>query len=130
MWPLLFSVLSITEKSIVFGNKSINGSVYGSIYTPCSNFLRGCPKIKFVFLFIHNGDFGEKLFVHLVDTPYYADGPKSEPLAHKDLLITHMENNGFCLKKWTPLKGNQISELYSKFIFVYRNDSTDRLTGD
>jgi SAM-dependent methyltransferase len=77
-----------------------------------------------------NGDFGEKLFVHLADTPYYADGPKSEPLAHKDLLITHMENNGFCLKKWTPLKGNQISELYSKFIFVYRNDSTDRVISD
>jgi len=72
-----------------------------------------------------NGDFGEKLFVHLTDTPYYADGPKSEPLAHKDILITHMENNGFYMKKWKSLKGNQISELYSKFIFVYRNDSAD-----
>ena len=32
-----------------------------------------------------NGGFGEKLFVNLVDTPYYADGPKSEPVAFKDL---------------------------------------------
>jgi hypothetical protein len=24
-----------------------------------------------------NGGFGEKLFVHLTDTPYYAEGPKS-----------------------------------------------------
>jgi len=74
-----------------------------------------------------NGDFGEKLFVHLADTPYYADGPKAEPLAHKDLLITHLENNGFTMKLWKPLCGNPISELYSKFIFVYRNDSTDRI---
>ena len=44
-----------------------------------------------------NGDFGEKLFVHLADTPYYADGPKAEPLAHKDMLITHLENNGFAM---------------------------------
>lgn len=77
-----------------------------------------------------NGDFGEKLFVHLADTPYYADGPKSEPLAHKDMLITHLENTGFTMKLWKPLRGNPISELYSKFIFVYRNDSSDRVTAD
>ena len=29
-----------------------------------------------------NGGFGEKLFVHLVDTPFYADGPRSEPVAY------------------------------------------------
>jgi SAM-dependent methyltransferase len=74
-----------------------------------------------------NGDFGEKLYVHLVDTPYYADGPKPEPLAHKDLLVTHLENNGFTLKLWESLKGNDISRLYSKFIFVYRNDSHNRV---
>lgn len=74
-----------------------------------------------------NGDFGEKLFVHLANTPYYADGPKAEPLAHKDMLITHLENNGFAMKLWKTLRGNPISELYSKFIFVYRNDSTDRI---
>lgn len=74
-----------------------------------------------------NGDLGEKLFVHLADTPYYADGPKAEPLAHKDMLITHLENNGFAMKLWKTLRGNPISELYSKFIFVYRNDSTDRI---
>lgn len=72
------------------------------------------------------GNFGEKLFVHLADTPYYADGPKSEPLAHKDLLITQLENMGFSMEKWEGLSGNPISELYSKFIFVYRNDSSGR----
>lgn len=69
-----------------------------------------------------NGNFGEDLVVRLIDTPYYAEGPKSEPIAHKDLLITHLENNGFSMEKWEPLKGNSISELYSKFIFVYSND--------
>jgi hypothetical protein len=74
------------------------------------------------------GNFGEKLFVHLSDTPYYADGPKSEPLAHKDLLITQLENIGFSMEKWEGLSGNPITELYSKFIFVYRNDSSGRTT--
>tara|TARA_B110000503_G_scaffold142767_1_gene240832 strand:+ start:4744 stop:5406 length:663 start_codon:yes stop_codon:yes gene_type:complete len=66
-----------------------------------------------------NGGFGEKLFVNLVDTPYYAEGPKSEPVAYKDLLVTHLEELGFKLQVWEGLKGNPISELYSKFIFVY-----------
>jgi SAM-dependent methyltransferase len=66
-----------------------------------------------------NGGFGEKLFVNLIDTPYYADGPKSEPVAYKDLLVTHLEDLGFRLQLWEGLVGNTISELYSKFIFVY-----------
>jgi hypothetical protein len=66
-----------------------------------------------------NGGFGEKLFVQLTDTPYYADGPKSEPVAYKDQLVTHLEDMGFVLQLWEGLRGNQISELYSKFIFVY-----------
>lgn len=75
-----------------------------------------------------SGNFGEKLFVHLIDTPYYAEGPKSEPIAHKDLLITHLETMGFSLMSWEGLKGNPISELYSKFIFVYKNDTTNRVS--
>jgi ubiquinone/menaquinone biosynthesis C-methylase UbiE len=67
-----------------------------------------------------HGQFGEKLFVHLVDTPYYQDGAKSEPIAHKDLLVTRLEKLGFRLKTWEPLRGNSISELYSKFIFTYK----------
>ena len=66
-----------------------------------------------------NGGFGEKLFVHLADTPYYAEGPKSEPVAYKDHLVTGLEDLGFRLQLWEGLSGNPISELYSKFIFVY-----------
>jgi len=75
-----------------------------------------------------NGDFGEKLYVHLVDTPYYAEGPRPEPLAHRDLLVTHLENTGYSMEYWEGLEGNPISQLYSKFIFVYKNDSSGRVT--
>ena len=67
-----------------------------------------------------NGGFGEKLFVNLEGTPYYADGPKAEPVAYKDLLVTHLEELGFSLQLWEGLDGNPISELYSKFIFIYK----------
>jgi 2-polyprenyl-3-methyl-5-hydroxy-6-metoxy-1,4-benzoquinol methylase len=70
-----------------------------------------------------NGGFGEKLWVHLKDTPYYADGPKPEPVAYKDLLVSHLEDLGFSLRLWEGLRGNPISELYSKFIFVYNRCS-------
>jgi SAM-dependent methyltransferase len=56
---------------------------------------------------------------NLSDTPYYADGPKSEPVAYKDHLVTQLEDVGFSLQLWEGLRGNPISELYSKFIFVY-----------
>ena len=74
----------------------------------------------FVMKSTSNGQFGEKLFVNLEDTPYYQDGAKSEPIAHKDLLVTRLEKIGFRLESWEPLCGNPISELYSKFIFVYK----------
>jgi SAM-dependent methyltransferase len=66
-----------------------------------------------------NGGFGEKLWVHLVDTPFYADGPRPEPICYKDVLVTELEKIGFTLLLWEPLRGH-ISELYSKFIFVYK----------
>jgi len=88
--------------------------------TPLNDSLGNFFKLKDT----SNGNFGEKLFVHLIDTPYYAEGPKSEPLAHKDLLITQLEKSGFSMTKWESLNGNCISELYSKFIFVYNNDNS------
>jgi len=65
------------------------------------------------------GAFGERLVVELVDTPFYKDGPKTEPLAYKDLLITHLEELGISLEAWKPVTGEYaISGLYSMFIFV------------
>lgn len=65
-----------------------------------------------------NGQFGEKLFVQLTDTPFYKDGLKSEPIAYKDLLITYLEEIGLNLVKWKHLENFKISKLYSQFIFV------------
>ncbi len=65
------------------------------------------------------GAFGEKIFVSLADTPFYKEGPRAEPIAYKDLLVTHLEELGVQLVSWEPLIGEHaISSLYSKFIFV------------
>jgi hypothetical protein len=45
--------------------------------------------------------------------------PSQEPVGYKDLLVTHLEELGFKLQLWEGLRGNPISELYSKFIFAY-----------
>ena len=65
------------------------------------------------------GGFGERLVVHLEDTPFYGDDAKVEPIAYKDLLITELERMGFRLDVWCSLQGHPISTLYSKFIFTY-----------
>lgn len=64
------------------------------------------------------GNFGEKLYVQLVDTPYYADGPKPEPIAYKDLLVTFLESKGVILKEWKPMGDTGLTKMYSQFIFV------------
>lgn len=68
------------------------------------------------------GKVGERIKVKLVDTPYYANGSQSEPLAYKDLLVTKLEQLGFRLDTWCPLIENcpssKITYLYSKFIFT------------
>lgn len=67
------------------------------------------------------GNFGEKIFVFLSDTPYYKDGPKAEPIAYKDLLITKLEEIGVYLESWKPLQDFELSQLYSQFIFVRKH---------
>jgi hypothetical protein len=64
------------------------------------------------------GNFGEKLFVMLVDTPFYNGEPRSEPIAYRDLLITELLDNGLELEEWSPLSGTHLSTMYSQFIFV------------
>jgi len=65
-----------------------------------------------------DGNIGEKVFVFLADTPFYREGPKSEPIAYKDLLITHLAELGIHKTKWEPLGTFDVSKLYSTFIFV------------
>ena len=68
-----------------------------------------------------NGRFGEKLFVQLVDTPFYRNGPRPEPIGYKDLLVTTLDRRGIELVSWEPLDPDatyNITKMYSKFIFV------------
>ena len=67
------------------------------------------------------GAFGEKLFVFLADTPYYTErGPMSDPVAFKDVLVSHLERLGFRLEVWGPIGGtSEVSQFYSKFLFTY-----------
>ena len=65
------------------------------------------------------GKFGEKLYVRLVNTPYYQNGAIPEPICYKDYLITYLERVGILLESWKPLNSPEnISKLYSQFIFV------------
>lgn len=65
------------------------------------------------------GEFGEKLFVKLADTPFYKDGLRVEPICYKDMLITHLEKKGIKLVLWKrfPIE-HEIQKFYSRFIFV------------
>lgn len=67
------------------------------------------------------GGFNESVAVHVIDAPYYASGPRSEPIAHKDVFITEMANRGFSLERWTPIVSHttgMLTDIYSEFIFV------------
>ena len=64
------------------------------------------------------GHFGERLSVYLADTPFYKEGAKMEPIAYKDLLVTHLAELGVRLVSWQPLTEYAISRLYSTFIFA------------
>jgi hypothetical protein len=65
------------------------------------------------------GEFGEKVFVNLVDTPFYAEGPRPEPIAYRDILVTSLVDMGFRKELWEPLQSEYaLSRLYSSFIFI------------
>ena len=67
------------------------------------------------------GGWGEMIDVFLMDTPFYNSGSRPEPLAYKDLLITHLENQGYMLESWDDFDSpHDISRMYSSFIFVYK----------
>jgi len=60
------------------------------------------------------------LNVFLADTPYYNNGPISEPIAIEALLEVRLKMRGLVKKMWKPLVDKpeeDITGLYSKFIF-------------
>lgn len=100
----------------------LGGKLIGCI--PNSDFIIMNPKFKddmgnYIIRKDTRGQFGEKLFVHLAYTPYYKTGPKPEPIAHKDILVTSLQELGIHLLRWKPFESMyDISKMYAEFIFV------------
>ena len=62
----------------------------------------------------------EKLWVSLTDGPFYADGPKSEPLLDANVLVEELARRGFQRLSWEPMLATpnwRVSDLYSSFVF-------------
>ena len=63
---------------------------------------------------------GDQLLVRLVDGPFYADGPRAEPLLDAGRLIDQLEERGFRMLVWEPMlpqPNGLVSDLYSNFVF-------------
>jgi SAM-dependent methyltransferase len=61
-----------------------------------------------------------KLWVSLTDGPFYADGPKSEPLLNAFTLTCSLACRGFSRLVWEPMlpvPNGHVSDLYSTFVF-------------
>jgi SAM-dependent methyltransferase len=54
-----------------------------------------------------------KISVWIPDTPYYANGPVTEPILDREVLIREAEKNGLKLLLWDPFS------IYAKFVFKY-----------
>ena len=79
-------------------------------HDPLGNTFRACGRTGF-------GDFGEQVEVQLVETPFYINGPRPEPLAYKDMLVSTLEQKGVMLEMWEQFDGTPLQQLYSKFLF-------------
>lgn len=55
-----------------------------------------------------------KIRVYIPDTPYYANGPVTEPLLDKERFFSLAETLGLELQIWEPFS------MYAKFVFVYK----------
>lgn len=65
-----------------------------------------------------NGTWGEKLYVNLTDTPFYKNGPRTEPIAYKDMLVCELKKYNIELVSWTPFYPFcPLSMMYTCFIF-------------
>ena len=75
---------------------------------------------------------GDRLSVRLMDGPFYADGPKEEPLLDGPVLIERLKNLGFEKLVWEPMvprPTGMISDLYTKFVFVNGSQGKDEPRG-
>lgn len=68
----------------------------------------------------------QKLFVKLVDGPFYAGTVREEPIVNRSKLVKALEERGFHLSMWSPMLDNatgRISDIYSKFVFSKYNSN-------
>lgn len=68
---------------------------------------------------------GDRLMVELADGPFYADGPKEEPLLDGSILIQNLKSLGFEKLVWEPMLSRPnglVSDLYTKFVFRNSRD--------
>lgn len=74
------------------------------------------------------GNFGDLVDFYIEGTPYYKDGPRSEPVCYREILVSGLESIGFTLQLWAPFISfhtGTISDVYSKFIFKHTVDDAD-----
>lgn len=63
---------------------------------------------------------GDRLWVHLKDGPFYADGPKAEPLLDGGVLRAALEPEFQCLL-WGPVSHETtglVTDIYAQFVFL------------
>jgi mRNA capping enzyme len=68
-----------------------------------------------------SGEFSDRVRFFVKDSPYYACGAITEPVCHKDLLMTFLGRAGFECTTWTPFisfSTGTITDMYSKFVFT------------
>ena len=66
-------------------------------------------------------DTKNKIKVKLTDTPFYDNSEyRTEPIAFRDRLVNELELRGLYLESWKkfPCSGEELTEMYSTFIFV------------
>jgi ubiquinone/menaquinone biosynthesis C-methylase UbiE len=109
--------------SAIVQRLKVGGKFIGCV--PDSDFIRMNPQFSDElgnFFKVNTfSDVGDYVDVMLADTPYYNGKVIPEPIAHKDIFITFMENKGLLLTEWEPImkeRSHIISDMYSKFCFV------------
>ena len=57
----------------------------------------------------------DHISVYIPDTPYYTNGPITEPLLNKNEFFKKAYENGMSIKLWETFS------IYGKFVFIYNN---------
>lgn len=114
--PLFFKSINRINDLLKHNGGKLIGCIPDSdmIYT-CTPFVDRHGNSMFM------DDDHKHVHVKLADSPFYKDNKfKKEPIAFRDLLVTHLELLGIHLENWSHFPDNNevITKMYSTFIFV------------